>query len=186
MSRDEFLELLRFEIEATERDEIKPGRNRWALLGALATVAWFILDAIEHNPINPIVAFAVFLAFFLIVEFVNSFPRISGKQKPKPSTFRFLEMDKLANPWPMLFINLIRDGALLALSVTLPIQFPIKALLVTYFSVHVFGLLGYFCISSRPFAVEFTQIQSWSRYAWVPHLLMSAGAILLHSHPIPE
>jgi len=83
------IELLEFEIIRIRSEESRPGWSEWALLGAVATVAWLLTLQIEAHEIDALNTLVLVLAFSLACDSLGRLFPVAMRSTPSRASARF-------------------------------------------------------------------------------------------------
>jgi len=151
-SRGDLLVLLTEEIADLERSKTRPGWTTWAILGALATLIWVLLNSVDNHEIDALVVLKFLLLIITICDCLWIIWKTLSSIRESDRTSRFEVANKAASDiWRVSFPLLIRNGTIFYLIVYASFPTLQTILLVVFFSMETVVLLSALLMSFFPF-----------------------------------
>ena len=124
--------LIEFEIERLHSQASQPGWTIWALLGALATIIWFLLSELGKNDLDLFVLSYLLLFIYLTIHFLwFIYQLFDYSPKPKSRISRFLIAEHDYGPFRRFyFFYILLSFILFSLLIRLRSLFPPFALFI--------------------------------------------------------
>ncbi len=183
-NRQNILNALDFEITQIQHEYSRPGWTLWALLGALSTSIWLLLDEIEKTKINFHYGFFAFLTISIVLDGFSllKFLTSSESRSSKAGVSKFFtDLFKVRH---IVLLFLIRTVLILYIGYIYKSWVPKLSitLFFTYYGVGVLLLLVFLALSFTRFPI----IRSGTKYPfpakWLKRLLVFfiiIGAIII-------
>ncbi len=115
LKRKEILHALDLEIEQIQKEVDRPGWTIWAMLGALATSIWLLLDVIENSKFNLQAGLFTFLTISILFDSLNILIIFSKSGATRATNPRFRLTNEFSNSRHLFFLSALRAGLLLYL-----------------------------------------------------------------------
>lgn len=176
-NRQNVLNALDFEITQIQQEYNRPGWTLWALLGALATSIWLLLDVVEKTNINFHYGFFVFLTISIVLDGFSLLKLLtsseSGSSKAGVLKFftglfkvRYIVLLSLIRNILVLYLGFIYKSWVSKLSITL---------FFTYYGV---GVLFFLVLLTLSFT-EFPIILSGTKYPYPAKFIISVAKVFI-------
>ena len=178
-SRSKFINYLNNEIEYLQNKINRPGWTKWAILGALATITWLLLNEIVNISINKSVLIKVTIATSFLFDGLSviKYHLTSMNTKQNNNGYRFLISKKVLTGNRIIpILNITRHLIIFLLFLHLNINFDLYFNIIIYFylSVDTFIYLIFLILSYLKFPIPIFD----KNYKWYEIMLNLLQAII--------